>query len=317
MKTNCLLAAAATALLTLTVAGNSRAGTVTGTVACDANNDNIIDSGDIGIPQVLVIVTNETGSFSNSDLTAADGSFKIHIPNFSALGERQDPLSQVYIETLDQTTLPTGSTIVFPQPITNLTWTPSYFIDYASNRTTLEYTSGTGSSTNGDWLINNPECQSSGGGSNSLGACSVSGSGITTNGNRPDHLFKGTVSSDMLSGRWTDIQRGTHLRFDSTSIDTVTCGTGSIDFTGTGTLRGKAVHGHVESVQFAARLVQTSQVVNPTGRHPHQVSTPAAYYLRVFDANGDTLDLVSGDPGNPEDVAPVPVTDSTLVFGSD
>ena len=106
------------ALLCLAAATPTRASIVSGVVQCDANQNGTNDVGDIGIANVTIIVVNENNTFSNSTVTAADGSYSLQIPNFSALGERQDPLSQVYEESVDAATLPPGSTILFPVPIT-------------------------------------------------------------------------------------------------------------------------------------------------------------------------------------------------------
>src|SRR5216110_757812 len=103
MKKICLLFVFV--LLSLALAGTARALPVTGFVFCDANQNGVIDAGDVGIPGVTVVITNLTGSSSNSAVTAADGSFSAAIPPFDPLLERRDPLAQIYGEGLDTNTL--------------------------------------------------------------------------------------------------------------------------------------------------------------------------------------------------------------------
>src|SRR6476659_2230449 len=78
------------------------AGTVSGFVFCDANQNGVIDSGDVPIAGVQVVVKGLVGSFSATTTSAGDGSFSVQIPPFDALALRRDPLSQTYVETLNQ-----------------------------------------------------------------------------------------------------------------------------------------------------------------------------------------------------------------------
>lgn len=296
----------ATASLTLSIQTVSRAAFVTGSIFCDANQDGVLDNGDIALQGITVVITNETGSFSNSAVSAADGSFKIHIPDFSSLLETQDPLAQVYIETLAPASLPAGSIIVLPTAVTNITSTPAYFISFAADQTNLIFTSGTGNSTTGDWLINDPECGVS------AGTCKVSGTarikGEETGDHKlADHEFGGMiVSGSPQLGQWRDVSHNLRLMFESTSVQSVICGTNrSIDFSGTGTLTSAAPKNRGETnVSFTAEV---ENLTSEKGNKP-----AAAYYLRVFAADGTTLELVSTDPANPTDVAPVPATSDHL-----
>src|SRR3954466_8391891 len=80
------------------------AGTVTGFVFCDANNNQLIDSNDVPIAGVQVVVRGLIGTFSNSTVTAVNGSFSLEIPPFDPLALIRDPLSQTYVETLNPAT---------------------------------------------------------------------------------------------------------------------------------------------------------------------------------------------------------------------
>lgn len=294
MKQLCLQVAAI--FLAFTLSFVSRAANVTGSIFCDANGDGILDTGDIAIPGVRVVITNQTGSFSNSAVSAVDGSFNISIPDFNPVLERLDPLSQVYVEGLAPASLPAGSTIVLPTAITNLTSTPVYFIDFAADFTNLVFTSGTGDTTTGDWLINDPECGAS------AGNCKLTGNARFAGQENASHMFGGTiVSGNPPKGRWVDVSRMPNERFQSTTVDSVICGTGTIDFSGTGTL---GEHRQEGQVLFTAHVENIS-----TGKKKESVT---GYYLRVYTADGTTLDLVSADAEDPTNVAPVAVTSGHL-----
>lgn len=302
MKKLCLRSAAV--LLFLSLSTLSRAAIVNGTVFCDANLSGVFATNDVGIPGVLVVITNENNSFSTTAVTASDGSFSVEIPNPSASAAVRDPLSQIFVETLEPASLPDGSTIEIPLALTNLTSTPAYFISFVTttNQTNLVFTSGGGNSSTGDWLINNPEC-------GSAGNCEVSGDGRIAGHRETDHTFGGTVlSGNPPSGRWTDTSRSLGLRFKSTAIQSVICGTGSIQFSGTGILRGERSRDVENSVLFTAEVEDLS-VGN--GR---KTRTVEAYYFRVYTADGTTLELVSTDPADPTDIAPVPATVGHLII---
>lgn len=295
----------ATAALTISIPAVSRAAIVSGSIFCDANQDGILDNGDIAVQGITVVITNQTGSFSNRAVSAFDGSFNIHIPDFNALLETQNPLAQVYIETLEPASMPAGSVIILPTAVTNITSTPAYFISFAADHTNLVFTSGTGNSFTGDWLINDPECGVS------AGTCKVSGDArIAGKGGGDhrvaDHEFGGTiVSGNPPRGRWTDTSRSLRLMFESTSVQSVVCGTGTIDFTGSGRLRSTGPGERERTgVSFTAHVENQA-----TGA---KNKTVTAYYLHVFAADGTTLDLVSTDTADPTNVAPVAVTSGHL-----
>ncbi len=303
MKRLCLQLAVV--LSSVVLSNFAHAAVVTGSVFCDANQDGLLDNGDIAIPGVLVVITNQTGSFSNADVTGVDGSFSIRIPNFNANAEAKDPLSQSYVETLSAPSLPAGSTIVLPLAITNITSTPAYFISFGPDRTNFIFASGSGNSSTGDWLINNPECGSS------AGNCKVSGDAHTTTERDIDHAFGGTVlAGDPPSGHWVDASHHLRVTFVSTQIQSVSCGTGTIDFSGTGTLRStNGKNRETTSVLFTARVTN-----NSAGRKNKVVE---GYYFRVFTEDGTTLELVSTDLNDPTDIAPVPVSLGNLRIQSE
>jgi hypothetical protein len=304
-------------LLLPALAGTSKAATVTGFVLCDANQNRMFDTNDVGIPNVQIVVTNENGSFSNSTVTAANGFFSLQIPNFDPLAERRDPLSQVYVETLKAATLPPGSTILLPTPITNLIATPAYFIDFAADLTNLVFTSGSGRSTNGNWLINNPDCQTE------SGNCRLKGDGVirSQTRNRPDHTFAGTIFSRtsptmVRGGEWVDVAHNLNLLFRSTQVESVRCGdlagapsnrrmhkASFIEFSGTGTLKGIGNNRvKFNPVMFTARAED----------HDESATGVDRYYLRVFTPDGITRLLVSGDLSNPTNIVTVPISSGEL-----
>jgi hypothetical protein len=288
----------ASALLFFALAGTARALNVTGFVFCDANQNGVIDAGDVGIPGVTVVFTNLISNFTNSAVTAADGSFSAAIPPFDPLPERRDPLAQIYGEGLDTNTLPPGFTILIPTAITNLTDRPGYFFQYGTvEGTNFIFNSGLGTTTNGDWLIDSPFCHSN-------AACKLSGGGnISSSGKKPDHTFGGSISSTPPSGSWTDVAHALKLKFETTTIQTVTCGSGTMDVTGTGTLQGIGGNkANFDSVLFTLH-------VEDHGTPGKRVDT---YYLRVYTADGTTLLLVSSDPGDPTVISPVPITHGNL-----
>jgi hypothetical protein len=276
------------------------AGTVSGFVFCDANGDQVIDSNDVPIAGVTVIVTGLVGTFSNSTVTGPDGSFSLQIPPFDPLALRLDPLSQTYVETLDTNTLPAGSTIISPLPIVTQSPTNAYYIDYLPDFINVGFNSGIGATTNGDWLINNPDCQAQ-----SVGSCSLSGSGVIKGGKGKNgkQSFGGKVSSS--GGRWTHTTKT--MQFKSTSIDTVDCsGNNGITFSGTGILNtGKGKKKTSVTVSFTA-FVQD----NGKGKKNRD-----QYYINISDGD-TTLLLVSTDPADPTDVAPVTISSGNLTVKS-
>jgi len=301
--------------LCLFVATAARAALVTGFIQCDSNLNATNDPGDPGVANVLVTITNFTHSFSNSAVTAADGSFSIFIPDFSTVLERIDPLAQIYVETIDSTTLPPGSSIVLPIPMTNtdpVADFPGYFIDFAADFTNIIYSSGTGTNS-GNWLIHNPDCLPN------SGNCGLNGNAVIGgHGRHADHSFGGHISPEEMAdgshhGHWTHLAITDKLLFQSTVIQNAICGPATsgpgqqIEFSGMGTLTNV---GNGKKRKSDSSIVSFIAVVEDLGKqHDHAADR---YYLRVFQSDGTTLLLVSGDPTNPEDIATVPVSAGNL-----
>lgn len=311
MKKFCLLATSV--LLFLAPASTSKAALVSGLVLCHPNQSPNISTNDTAIPSVRVIVTNQSGSFSNSTFTASDGSFGIEIPNFDPLAETRDPLSQVYVETLDFSTLPMNSSIIVPEPLTNISPTPAYYITFMSDGTNVVYTSGVGNTATANWLINSPGCGS--------GGCGLTGNGMTLDQTgRPTQSFNGNITDDNLPdgtirGHWTHVSSSAKLLFQSTVIQSVSCGTvfgnlpknGStnnmIEVFGMGTLTGTGGN----RVKFNP-VFFTLEVED----HGQPGKNADRYYLRVYTADGKTRLLVSGDHSNPQHVVTVPIITGNL-----
>ena len=76
----------------------------TGHVYCDANTNGIIDSGDVPVQSVLVVVTNVSGTFSNASWTTAEGTFLVVLPN----------VADTYVDFVLNATLPGGTTAILP-----------------------------------------------------------------------------------------------------------------------------------------------------------------------------------------------------------
>lgn len=292
----------------------SPAALLTGFVRCDANQNQTSDAADLPIANVRVTVVSQTGSFSKSVYTAANGSFSMQIPSFDPLAYRRDPLSQTYVETLDASTLPAGSSILVPQPISYISSTPAYYIDYASaNLTTFVFNSGAGASSTGNWLINSPNCESR--------ACGLTGGGTISGTNRrPEHSFSGFVAptvsrNGVRRGHWVHGAVAEKLLFQSTLVQSVTCGTvpgapansrsavNMIEFSGFGTLKGtRGNKTKYPPVSFTVRVEDHGQPGRGLDR----------YFLRVYSSDGTTLLLVSGNPSNPQDTLPVPISTGNL-----
>src|SRR5512138_2489206 len=103
-----------------------------GTVFCDADQDGIITTADLRLPNVLVVVTNLSGTYSNATLTAPDGSYVLDL----------QPIADYYVQFLGLSTLPANPVAVSPP---TGTWT------FATAPTQQDVTT--------DFLISSPGCQ--------------------------------------------------------------------------------------------------------------------------------------------------------------
>jgi len=185
-----------------------------------------------------------------------------------------------YADYVHPLTLPQGSTAVTPLANT-FTITPE-----ASVVTNF-------------FLVSNTNCLSTQPPPQGTTNCWANASGTIGGSGRPAHSFGGVVlppcSPDAASSFWTDVAHFQKLQFKSLSITNVVCvSTNSIQFSGTGSLKGIAGNkARNNDVVFDAFL-QTSAGENND-----------AYYLRVYDRSGRTLLLISSNASNPLALAPV------------
>src|SRR6185503_17790652 len=234
----------------------------------------------------LVVVTNTSGTYSNANWTTTEGLFTVQLPNFpDSFGTFLHPL-----------TLPDGTTEVLPPVITFSTTEAQPIV------------------TN-FFLIRNPNCVT-----NippvTPGRCWLTGGGTVEKGKgQPAFSFGGVVNPGCSptaagGGNWNVVWHAGNLHFKGLDIEVITCGNvpgsppGStspktdfnyIDFQGVGTLKGnggnKADFG---SVQFTARAVDLGEP-----------GTADRLYLRVFNSANETLMLISANPSNPTEIAPI------------
>lgn len=264
-----------------------------GGVFCDANNNGILEPDtDLPVPGVLVVVTNTSGTYSNANWTTPEGIFVVQLPDSpDTFGDFIHPL-----------TLPPGTTQVLPA-----------FSRFATTATVTDATNS--------FLIRNTNCITeppviSGG-------CWLTGGGTIGGGQgQPAFSFGGVVNPGCSptaagGGNWNVVWHAGKLHFKGLQIEVVDCGNlagtvpGStspqtpfnyIDFQGVGTLKGIAGRkANFGTVTFTARAVDLGE----PGRNDR-------LYLRVQNGSGQTLLLISGNPGNPADVAPITISTGNL-----
>ncbi|HEY2082375.1 MAG TPA: hypothetical protein VGI88_06280 [Verrucomicrobiae bacterium] len=270
---------------------NSHAWLLLGNVYCDANTNGIIDTGDTPVQSVLVVVTNTSGTFSNASWTTAEGFFVVDLSGSP----------DTYVDFILPATLPAGTTGVLPP----------FNVVLSTNDVPI---------TN-NFLLENPACVSVV--STSGGGCWLTGGGTIKSGHgKPLHSFGGVVNPGCSAtaaggGNWNDIDFTKNLHFKGLDITVTDCGnepghSGStsptspfsfIEFTGVGTLTGvagnKADYGTVHFFAHAEDLGEPGKGVD-------------RLYLRVYDGSGTTLLLISADPSNPLDIAPVTISTGNL-----
>jgi hypothetical protein len=285
-------------LLLIGSAATSNAWFKFGTVYCDANTNGIIDTGDVPVQSVLVVVTNQSGSFSNATWTDINGQFLVALPD----------VPDQFVDFIHPATLPNGTTAVLPV--------------FSSFQTTSDQTIVTN-----NFLIENGGCVSSTPPPPPNGGCWLTGGGTIKDGKgQPAHTFGGVVNPGCSptaagGGNWNDVAHAARLHFKGLTMEVVNCGNvpghqGSsspktpfsfIEFQGVGTLSGiagnKADYG---AVHFFARAEDLGEPGKGVDR----------LYLRVFDGSGNTLLLISAHPGNPLDVAPVVISTGNLQMHS-
>jgi hypothetical protein len=277
-----------------------------GCVKCNTNQNGQLDDGYLPLKDVGVRVHNAGGTFTNEALTDANGQFSIPLLD----------VPDLYLQTLDPTTLPPGASIVFPGGGT-ATLTTTETIEVVSQ----------------DWLVQSPACQNL--------ACWLTGGGVKFEpvvganlAEKGPHItFGGNVHPGCSAtagdgGSWNHIDHKAKLHFHGIVIPTVRCGNVSgipagstspvtpfnfIEFEGTGTLKGiagnKANYG---TIYFRARAEDRNE---PGSSGAKAGALVDRYFLHVYanQANpaGSTLYLFDGD-GDPATVDPVIITGGNL-----
>jgi len=270
-----------------------------GNVYCDSNTNGLIDAGDMPVQSVLVIVTNQSGTFSNASWTTAAGLFVMNLPD----------APDQFIDYIHPDTLPLGTTHVLP---------PFSLFSTTTNQTTV---------TN-NFLIQNPACicNNTNPPPPTNSGCWLTGGGTISIGSgrgQPTYSYGGVVNPGCSptaagGGNWNLVAHTAKLHFKGLEIQVLNCGNvpgyppGSssprspnnfIEFQGVGTLKGisgnKANHGIVYFFGHAEDLGEPGKGVD-------------RLYLRVYDSAGNTLLLISGDAAHPLNVSPVTVSTGNL-----
>ena len=272
-----------------------------GFVLCDANQNGIIDTNDVAVPGVLVVVTNLSGTFSNAAWTTfQEGLYFIDLPD----------QPDTYVEYLHPLTVPDNSTLLLP---------PGGIYQFTLDDVTQNTFAGS-------FLINNPACQTvtnsppppppAAPGTNLF--CVTACGSIKDSSGQVQHKFAGSVfpPCKVNSGRvgiWADtsVQWGLSFKgkilevlnsgpFTNTVDDTSLVGN-FIEFQGSGTLKQNGV---CTAVTFLVRL----EDFGAPGKNLDR------YYLRVTASDDTVLLLVSADEANPLNIAPVVISSGNIRF---
>ena len=291
-------------LLVLIGAGQAFACRISGRVGCDANANGVPDIGDVPRGGVTVTVTLADGTPVASTQTDSLGAYSITLSDVPAS----------YIATLGPG-LPADAAFISPS-----TKSVAFTLTFDS----LFFTQ--------DWFIGSATCRA--------GACWLTGGGakfeplvgqnLAERG--PKHSFGGNVFPGCSptageGGQWNHIAHDLKLHFQGWAIDQVVCGNVSgippgstspvtpfnyIEFQGTGTLKGiKGNPVNYENVLFFARAEDRNEPGNEKASQPGGGAFIDRYFLRVYDAGGNTLLLVDID-GDPATVDPVTITGGNL-----
>ncbi|HVV01077.1 MAG TPA: hypothetical protein VHH88_06915, partial [Verrucomicrobiae bacterium] len=265
---------------------------ISGTVYCDSNGDEQADAGDTPLPSILVVVTNTSGTFSNANYTTTpEGAFVLEVPS----------VPDSYVEYLDPTSLPADATVVLPAgglqlfslDDNNQAFAGDFLID---------------SSTCGSTVTNPPPPPPS------TNTCCVTGGGTICKGRgQPSFTFSveafpgdGTPEGD--SGKLDIVAHTLKAHLKGDVFDIVNCGdTDSgcnyIEFSGAGTLTGIAgCKGSAGVVYFYARAEDCGE-----GK-----CAGDKMYVRVTDADGNVLLLISGDRADASDIVTVPISTGNI-----
>ena len=279
----------------------SQAWLTAGRVLCDANQNGQIDSNDVPVLGVFVVVTNVSGTFSNGNFTATPGGdFALDLP----------PGPDSYVEYVHPLSLPAGSTVILP----------------ASGIISFSLTATVSNFIGGDFLIANPACVNQTNQppppNQTNNTCCLAGK-ATIGGTSKKPLF--TLSATVFpgcrcdkedSGEFVVVANGLRLQFKGEVAEIVDCNESvdsssgalihSIEVQGAGTLKG--INGNrcnSSVVAFFAHVEDRSAA-----------NLPDLVYLRVYASDDTTLLLISGDTANPTDISPVAVC-GNLVVGTD
>jgi hypothetical protein len=287
---------------------------VEGLVLCDVNQNGQIDAGDTPFEHVRAVLHNDDGDFIDDNLTWSDGSFWFDMP---PIPDSYD----VYVQTLDETTLPDDVTFVIP----------------SINYRTFELTE-TAQDDYFIWLVDSEICHPDDGD----GYCWMTGGGVKFSDitdsfvaeRGPRHNMGGNVypgcnsDSGADGGHWNHIAHPLKLHFKGNPITDVVCGNvegipeGSespvtpynfIEFSGTGSLKGiKNNDADYPLVYFWARVEDRNE---PGSSDPDAGEEIDRYFLHVFADPGSphatTLLLIDED-GDSTTVDPVMITGGNL-----
>ncbi len=269
-----------------------------GYIYCDVNQNGVIDSEDTPMAGVRIMID------SSWDYTTdATGYFYFELPG---------NIGHTYVETLDESTLPSDFIYVIPASGV-ATFTVAEWGEHFYN----------------DWLIDSSICRE--------GKCWFTGGGakfepivndsLAVHGPKDSfggNVYPGCNPDSGDGGQWNHIAHKLKLHFQGWTIHVEECGNvpgiepGSespvtpynyIDFSGIGTLKGisgnKVDYG---TVFFFAHCEDRNE---PGSSGAKDGALIDRYFLHVFDSTGATLLLIDMD-GDPTTVDPVTITDGNF-----
>jgi hypothetical protein len=308
------------AVLMATVGASNAEANVNVAVYCDANQNGLLDNNfapfDTPLANVRVTLHSANGTLIGETVTISAGYAGIDLP---ALGP--------YTLKIDTTTIPNGAApIGAGYPV----WgqlPPGGSVSFIYDDAFVPYVY---------FLVDDAACRTP----TSEALCWMTAGGVkfdpnvgfplATNG--PRDSFGGNVypgcnaDTGAQGGQWNHVSHSEKLHFQGFQIEVVACGNvngipaGSespvtpynfIEFKGTGRLMG--IHGNkaeYPNVQFFARVEDRGEPGNEKGNKGPTLDTDR-YFLRVFDASGNTLLLTDTD-GNADTVDPLTITGGNL-----
>lgn len=300
-------------LLTVFTAAPVHAWSVHGFVACDANQNGQLDTGDILAPGVLLRVASTTGPFVGTGVTDSLGHYSIALPN----------VPDTYLLTLGAA-LPAGFSFVVPA---------SGQYTFATTDTVTEF--------DGLWLVFSQLCVPPPPPPPPPGKCWMTAGGVKfapetgslLAENGPTDSFGGNVYPSCSGvpgngGNWNHISHSSQLHFQGTQIVVLTCGNATgippgstspatpfnyILFGGKGTLKG--IDGNTADFDPVYFLSYVEDRNEPGSNGAKDGALIDRYWLYVFsdptNVAGSGRFLVNGD-SNLADFKPVPITGGNL-----